>query len=75
MVVSLPVLHQLLLQHFTREIDSIHLVVEDLGFPGLGLWDERLVENPEDILTDVLQFGLDLLTVVTDNADVLIRAL
>lgn len=52
-----------------------HLVVEDLGLAGLGLWDEGLVENIEDILADLLEFGFDLLTVVADGGDVLFRAL
>jgi hypothetical protein len=50
-------------------------VIEDLGLAGLSLGDERLVQNIEDILANFLEFGLDLLTVVTDGADVLVRAL
>jgi hypothetical protein len=52
-----------------------HLVVEDLGLAGLGLGDERVVEDVEDILADLLKLGLDLLAVVADGADVLLRAL
>ena len=52
-----------------------HLVVEDLGLARLGLGDERVVEDVEDILADLLKLGLDLLAVVADGADVLLRAL
>jgi hypothetical protein len=52
-----------------------HLVVEDLGLASLGLGDESLVKDVKDILANLLQLGLDLLAVVTDNADVLIGAL
>ena len=52
-----------------------HLVVEDLGLAGLGLGDERLVEDVEDILADLLELGLDLLAVVADGANVLLGAL
>jgi len=50
-------------------------VVEDLGLAGLGLGNERLVEDVEDILADLLELGLDLLAVVADGANVLLRAL
>ena len=50
-------------------------MVEDLGLAGLGLGDERLVEDVEDILADLLELGLDLLAVVADGANVLLRAL
>ena len=49
-----------------------HLVVEDLGFAGFSLWDERLVEDIEDILADFLELGLDLLSVVADGANMLV---
>jgi hypothetical protein len=52
-----------------------HLVVEDLGLARLGLGDKGLVEDVEDILADLLELGLDLLTVVADGTDVLLRAL
>lgn len=52
-----------------------HLVVEDLGLARLGLRDEGVVEDVEDILADLLKLGLDLLAVVADGADVLLRAL
>jgi hypothetical protein len=54
---------------------NIHLVVEDLGLARLGLWDERLIQNIKDILADFFEFGLNLLTIVTDGADVLVGAL
>ena len=50
-------------------------MVEDLGLAGLGLGDERLVEDVEDILADLLELGLDLLAVVADGANVLLGAL
>ena len=50
-------------------------MVEDLGLARLGLRDEGVVEDVEDILADLLKLGLDLLAVVADGADVLLRAL
>lgn len=52
-----------------------HLVVEDLGLSSLGLGDKSLVENIKHILAHLLQLGFDLLAVVTNDADVLLRAL
>jgi len=54
---------------------SIHFVVEDLGFSRLGLGDEGLIEDIEDILADSLEFALDLLAVFADDANVFFRAL
>lgn len=54
---------------------NAHLVVEDLGLSSLGLGDESVVEDVEDILADLLQFGLDLLAVIADNTNVLIGTL
>jgi hypothetical protein len=50
-------------------------VVEDLGLARLGLGDERVVENVENILADLLELRLDLLSVVADGANVLLGAL
>jgi hypothetical protein len=50
-------------------------VVEDLGLARFSLGDESLVEDIENILADLLELGLDLLTVVADGGDVLVRAL
>jgi hypothetical protein len=47
-------------------------VVEDLGFSALCLWNKGLVEDIEDILTDGLKLGLDLLAVLADGWDVLL---
>jgi hypothetical protein len=58
-----------------NNVVSIHLVVEDLRLAGLGLGNQGLVENVEDILADFLEFGLDLLAVIADGSDVLVRAL
>jgi hypothetical protein len=54
---------------------NAHLVVEDLGLARLGLGDEGLVEDIEDILAGLLELGLDLLAVVADGANVLLGAL
>ena len=53
----------------------LHLVVEDLRLAGLGLGNEGLVKNVQDILADLLQLSLNLLTVIVDDCDVLLRAL
>lgn len=53
----------------------VHLVVKDLGLARFGLGDERLVEDVEHILADLLQLGLNLLAVVADDGDVLLGAL
>jgi hypothetical protein len=55
--------------------DNAHLVVEDLGLARLGLGNEGVVKDVEDILADLLELGLDLLAVVADGANVLLRAL
>ena len=52
--------------------DDLHLMVEHLGFPGLGLGNERFIENIEYILANTLQLCLDLLTVITNSADMLV---
>lgn len=54
---------------------NVHLMVEDLGLARLSLWNERLVQNIKDILADFLEFGLNLLSIVTNGANVLVRAL
>ena len=50
-------------------------MVEDLGLSRLSFWDQGLIQDVEDILADLLQFGLDLLTVITDGGNVLIGTL
>ena len=50
-------------------------MVEDLALASLGLGNEALVENVEDILADLLKLKLDLLTVLADDANVLLGAL
>ena len=50
-------------------------MVEDLTLASLGLGDEALVEDGEDILADLLELELDLLAVLADDADVLVGAL
>jgi hypothetical protein len=58
-----------------RIVANVHLMVEDLGLASLGLGNQALVKNVEDILADLLEFGLDLLTVIADGSDMLIGAL
>lgn len=48
-------------------------MIEDLRLAGLRLWDESLVENIKNVLTDFLKLGLDLLAIIADGADVLVR--
>ena len=50
-------------------------MVEDLALAGLGLGDQRVVKDVEDILADLLELELNLLAVLADDADVLVRAL
>ena len=54
---------------------DIHLVVENLGLAGLGLWNQRLIQNVENILANFLEFGLDLLAILADGTNVLIGTL
>lgn len=48
---------------------TLHLVVEDLGLAALGGLDEVLVQNLEDVVTDLGQLGLNLLAVLLDQSD------
>ena len=50
-------------------------MVEYLGLASLGLGNEGLVQNVEDIPADALEFLLDLQAVVTDDGNVLLRTL
>lgn len=77
-VVSLPVHGSINTHHSYRSSGvnvNVHLVVEHLALTGLRLGDEALVENIEHILTHPLKLELDLLAVLADDADVLVRAL
>lgn len=58
-----------------RRTTSLHLVVEHLGLASLSLGNKGLVKNVEHILADSLQLIFDLLTVVTDDRNVLLGAL
>ena len=49
---------------------TLHLVVEDLGFLGRGVGDEALLDDAEDVVTDVAKLVLDLDLVVLDNGHV-----
>lgn len=44
-------------------------MVEDLRLAALGRGDQVLVQDLEDILTDLSQLSLDLLTVLLDQGD------
>lgn len=79
MVITLPANKEsaapsLILNHesFTTEGKwcNAHLVVENLGFPRLSLGNEKLVQNIQNILADLLKLGLDLLPIVADGANV-----
>jgi hypothetical protein len=50
-------------------------VVEDLALAGGSVGNEGLVKNIEDILADLLELGLDLLAVLPDGRDMLLRTL
>lgn len=50
-------------------------MIEDLGLARLGLWNQGLIQDIEDILADLLEFGFDLLTVVADSRNVLVGTL
>lgn len=50
-------------------------MVEDLALARLGLGDEAVVEDVENILADALKLALNLLTVVADGGDVLVGSL
>ena len=48
-------------------------MVEDLGLARLGLGDQGVVKDVENILADLLELGLNLLAVFTNDANVLVR--
>ena len=50
-------------------------MVEDLALAGLGLGDEALVEDIEDVFANLFELELDFAAVVADDSDVLVRAL
>jgi len=50
---------------------SLHLVVEDLGLFGVGVRDQGLVDDAEDVITDVNEFRLNLGLVVLDERHLL----
>lgn len=76
MIITLPVRKKksvLAADAVTQEKTSnLHLVIENLGLARLGFGDKRLIQDIEDILANFLELGLDLLTVITNGADVLI---
>jgi len=50
-------------------------VVKDLRLSRLGLGDQGLVQDVEDILADLLELGFDLLAVIADSRNMLVCAL
>lgn len=50
-------------------------MVEHLGLARLGLGDQGLVQDIENILADLLKLGLNLLTVASDSLNMLVGAL
>lgn len=53
---------------------DVHFVIEDLGLARFGLGNQAVVEHVEYILADLLELGLNLLAVLADDGDVLLRA-
>lgn len=52
-----------------------HLVVKDLGLAALSRGDQVAVQALQDVLADLGEFGLDLLTVLLDKSDLSLIAL
>jgi hypothetical protein len=50
-------------------------VVKDLALARLGLGNQRVIKDIKDILADLLKLRLNLLAVVADDGNVLVRAL
>lgn len=50
-------------------------MVEDLALARLGLGDQGVVKDVENILADLLELGLNLLAVVADDGNVLVGTL
>ena len=50
-------------------------MIEDLALARLGLGDQGVVKDVENILADLLELGLDLLAVVADDGNVLVGTL
>ena len=73
-VITLPVCRQChpLLDGVER---NLHLVIEHLGLSRLGLGDQRLVEDVENVKADLLKLELDLLAVLPDLLNVLLVVL
>lgn len=55
--------------------ECIHFVVEDLGLTSCGGGNEVLVKDIENVVTDVGQLLLDLVSVFLDSLDVVLVAL
>ena len=75
MVITLPVSMVRMMRSAIKPDLFLHLVVEDLGLASLGLRNQTLIKHVEDVLADFLEFGFDLLAIVADGCDMLVRAL
>jgi hypothetical protein len=75
-VVTLPVscVNLMSSAHF-RDNGHIHLVIEDLGFTTLCRRDQVLIQDLQNILTNLGQLALNLLAVFLDKGDLTIIAL
>jgi len=50
-------------------------VIKDLGLPSLGLWNESIIENIENVIADIFELLLNLGTVLSNFAHMLIGLL
>jgi hypothetical protein len=58
----------------TAATSDLHFMVENLRLARLSLGDQRLIEDVKNILANLLEFGLNLLTVLADGGYVLVGA-
>lgn len=56
------------------QITNIHLVIEDFAFTGFRFDNQRLVQDIKHILADTFELELNLLTIITDGANMLVRS-
>jgi hypothetical protein len=58
----------------TAITSDLHFMVENLGLARLSLGHQSLIEDVKNILANLLEFGLNLLTVLADGGYVLVGA-
>ena len=78
MIITLPIVVEVLEippGSYSADLIDLHLVVKDLGFPGLRLRNQRLIEDVQYVLADALQLRLDLLAIFANSSDMLICTL